>query len=411
MKPNYQHSKIYVALPALNEFSYLQDFVKCIQSQTFKSFELVVCVNQPESWWSESAHLAECENNQQSIKWFSEQEKLNLIILDKSSKGKGWAAKKSGVGWARKTLMDYIAEKANDNDIILSLDADTIFNPNYFQSIIDNFKSDPKQVAVSVPYYHPLTEDEDTNRHILRYEIYMRYYALNLWRIKSPYNFSALGSAIAVPVWAYERVGGISPHKSGEDFYFLLKLRKFGKLGLWNKEKVYPAARYSDRVFFGTGPAMIKGAAGDWESYPIYDDRIFDEVKATYLAFESLFTADVGFPMKEFLSDLFRDEKWFEPLRNNSSSSKHFIKACHDKVDALRILQYLKFQQKQCQISNEEMLKNYLVKYHVSNTNSEILKKLDASWSFDTISITDLNSLRDSLVEIEEKYQKDESSK
>ena len=411
MKPNYQHSRIYAALPALDEYSYLKEVINCVKSQTYTNFELIVCVNQPEGWWLDSEHKSACQNNQESIKWLLNQDEVNLTLIDKSSKGKGWEKKKSGVGWARKTLMDFIVDKAKDDDIILSLDADTVFNPNYFQSIVDNFKSNPKLVAVSVPYYHPLTEDEDTNRHILRYEFYMRYYALNLWRIKNPYNFSALGSAIAVPIWAYKRVGGISPHKSGEDFYFLLKLRKFGKLGLWNSEKVFPAARYSDRVFFGTGPAMIKGAAGDWSSYPIYDFRIFDEIEMTYSLFEKLYKENLDFPMKAFLSNLFKDEKWFEPLRKNSSSFKHFIKACYDKVDALRILQYLKFRQKQSEFSDEEMLRKFLLKFHLLNENAEMLEILDPSWTFEKANVDDLNSLRNFLVKIEEKYQKDEYSK
>ncbi len=93
-------------------------------------------------------------------------------------------------------------------------------------------------------------------------------------------SFTAIGSAMALPVKSYRAIGGMTPHKSGEDFYFLQKLRKFGKVLTWNKEKVYPEARYSDRVFFGTGPAMIKGRDGDWSSYPIYPFELFDEIKA-----------------------------------------------------------------------------------------------------------------------------------
>ena len=268
MKPDYRHSKIYIALPAMDELLYLPQFIECVKAQTFNNYELVVCVNQPKSWWFEADHLPVCENNQKSIDWLREQKDIVLTLIDKSSEKNGWNAKKLGVGWARKVTMDFICEKADDHDIIISLDADTTFSPDYFQSIIDNLNANSHKVAISIPYYHLLTEDKDTNKNMLRYEIYMRHYALNLWRIKNPYNFSALGSAIAVPVWVYKRVGGISPHKSGEDFYFLLKLRKFGLLQLWNKEKIYPAARYSDRVFFGTGPAMIKGASGDWSSLP-----------------------------------------------------------------------------------------------------------------------------------------------
>jgi glycosyltransferase involved in cell wall biosynthesis len=408
MKPNYQDSKIYIALPALAEMSYIPKFFDCVRTQTFKNWELVVCVNQPEIWWNDKDHLAECENNQDSLIWLEKQNDINLIVIDKSSKGKAWFGKKVGVGWARKTIMDFISTKAEANDIILSLDADTTFEPNYFQSIISNFIKQPKSVAISVPYYHPLTKDSATNRDILRYEIYMRYYALNLWRINNPYNFSALGSAIAVPVWAYKKVGGISPHKSGEDFYFLLKLRKFGMLQLWNSEKVFPAARYSNRVLFGTGPAMIKGATGDWASYPIYDYVSFDQVEETYASFGKLYREDIEFPMKSFLSDLFKDINWHRPLRKNSKTVDQFIKACQHKVDALRILQYLKFDHKKNEFRDEDMLSNYLQQFHKDFVESDIGIDLKSKWTFDKCATSSLNALRNYLATIEEKYQRNE---
>jgi len=233
----------------------------------------------------------------------------------------------------------------------------------------------------------------------------MRYYALNLWRINNPYNFSALGSAIAVPVWVYKRVGGLSPHKSGEDFYFLLKLRKFGLLGLWNREKVYPAARYSARVLFGTGPAMIKGATGDWSSYPIYDFKLFNEVANTYASFIKLFNEDINSPMKDFLAELFKDANWFEPLRKNSASVDQFVKACIHKVDALRILQYLKFKQKEYDSRGEEMLNKYISKFHNSEDWLALSTTLTANWSFRDSPVSVINELRDFLVKMEEKYQ------
>jgi len=314
----------------------------------------------------------------------------------------GWDAKNLGVGWARKTVMDAIVLKANENDIMLTLDGDTTFNPSYFSSVVKTIQSFPKAVALSIPYYHPLTGDEETDRNILRYEIYMRYYSLNLWRINNPYNFTALGSAIAVPVWAYKRVRGITPHKSGEDFYFLLKLRKFGEIIHWNPEKVYPAARYSDRVFFGTGPAMIKGRSGDWSSYPFYDFTLFDEVKESFDAFSDLFIMDVDYPMKSFLNEQFKDDQWHVKLRKNNPNLNRFIKACTDKVDALRILQFLKSSQKELGLSGMENLIHFLETFYPLETLNHKFANLD----FDHSSVDDLNLLRDFMIKKEEEYQK-----
>jgi len=232
--------KIYIALPIMNEFENIPKLMNLLLTQSYENFELWVCVNQPDSCWDDPGKIKSCEDNQKTLSYLKSFTGIQLQLIDKSSRGKGWDTKNFGVGWARKTLMDQIAQVADKNDIILTLDGDTIFNSAYISSVVKTIQTYPKAVALSIPFYHPLSGNEETDRNILRYEIYMRYYSLNLWRIKNPYNFTALGSAIALPVWAYQRVRGITPHKSGEDFYFLLKLRKFGEIITWNPEKVFP---------------------------------------------------------------------------------------------------------------------------------------------------------------------------
>lgn len=395
--------KIYIALPLMNEFENIPKLMQAILVQDYQNFELWVCVNQLESWWGDSEKISICENNKKSLEFLRNFDEFQVQIIDKSSKRNSWDAKNFGVGWARKTLMDAIVLKASENDIILTLDGDTTFSPSYLSSVLKTIETFPKAVALSVPYYHPLSADEGTDRNILRYEIYMRYYSLNLWRINNPYNFTALGSAIALPVWAYRRVRGITPHKSGEDFYFLLKLRKFGEIINWNPERVYPAARYSDRVFFGTGPAMIKGRSGDWSSYPFYDFELFDEVEKSFKSFSGLFYKDVDFPMKSFLSRQFKDEQWYLKLRKNNPSAERFVKACTDKVDALRILQFLKSSQKGRAGSDTEILIKFLKAFYPSESSINNF----ANFDFDHSPIKDLNLLRDFMLEKEEEYQKD----
>lgn len=397
-------AKIYIALPVLNEYENLNDFLKCLINQAYQNFELVVCVNQPDIWWDDLDKLDQCENNQKSIDLLTLVKKLDVKIIDKSSKGSAWNNKKYGVGWARKLCMDYCAKQASENDIILCVDADISFKEGYLSSIVSTIDRYPKAVVLSVPYYHPLSGDEENDRNILRYEIYMRYYALNLWRVQNRYNFTALGSAIAVPVWAYKRINGMTPHKSGEDFYFLQKLRKFGEVITWNPEKVYPSARYSDRVFFGTGPALIKGRGGDWSSYPIYNYRLFDEVEKSYATFQKLFEEEVEFPMKSFLDSQFGAKLWYVPLRKNSKTLKQFVKLITDKVDALRILQYLKSEQKKRNDDNESNLVEFLRLFYTEDSKNLNLANL----SFDKSTIEDLNELRNFLQAQEEKYQQND---
>lgn len=335
---------LYIAIPVINELAYLPATLESIAKQSFKgSFSVIICVNQPEEWWQDPEKVAVCENNQQLIQFLKQYSGFRITILDYSSPGKGWIGKKHGVGWARKVLFDHIMQIADDQDIVISLDADTQFKEHYFQSIYERFTQEGVH-ALSVPYYHPLGEDERANRAILRYEIYMRNYLLNLFDIDSPYSFTAVGSAIAVLVGSLRKIGGITPMKSGEDFYLLQKLQKMAPISNWNSESVYPASRFSSRVYFGTGPAMIKGDQGDWSSYPIYPQKLFEEVAFCYRALPQLWERDIVSPLISFLQKQYKTEDLWGPLRKNSKNLDQFKRAFHEKVDGLRILQFLKLQ-------------------------------------------------------------------
>ena len=298
--------------------------------------------------------------------------------------------------------MDYILDNSNDSDIIISLDADTTFSEQYFTSIELNIKNHPKTPAIAVPYYHPLSGKEAEDRAILRYEIYMRYYLINLFRIKSPYAYSALGSAIAMPVWALQKIGGMTPKKSGEDFYLLQKMIKFRPILNWNDEKVYPAARFSDRVFFGTGPAMIKGNDGDWSSYPIYPTELFDKIDDFYALIPQLFQENIKTPIDRVFGGLDASFKIWDRLRKNNKDLPHFTKAIHDKFDGLRILQFLKQSNEEMQTNNTEVLIIY-----IENQNRHIRIQSEYQYlSFIDSTISQLNEIRDYLCLVEDDYRR-----
>ena len=382
---------LHIALPAMGETANLAQFFSCMQKQTFRNFKLYVCINQYESWWNDSEKFHYCLDNEKSLRILSSKS-VEVEIIDKSSKGLGWPNKKGGVGWARKVLMDRIA-KEDKSGIIVSMDADTLYPEDYLKSVSDYFKQYPESVGLSIPYFHTLAGD-DTDRHILRYEIYMRYYALNMIRIENPYSFTALGSAMALPIWAYNKIGGMTPVKSGEDFYLLQKLVKNGAVGKWINTKAFPASRYSDRVLFGTGPALIKGAKGDWDSYPVYQPTFFDMVKETYDLFPDLYEKDVDTPMSVFLSEQFKTDDLWGPLRNNYKDRENFIKACMNKVDGLRILQFLRYQKNKSEpIHDEFVLKEFMQTNFAAKMDSglqQIIEKL----SFRTSAIEELDMLR-----------------
>ena len=336
-----------VAIPAMDELDYLPATLDALSCQQLKlPFEVYVCVNQPDVYWDDPAKVVICEHNQKLLDFLRYYDSLTLHILDYSSRGNGWKGKRCGVGFARKVLFDRILSEADSDDLVVSLDADTRAGSGYLQSLVENFSANCEMQALAVPYYHEENqEDEVQSRAMLRYEIYMRNYAINLLKINSPYGFTALGSAMVMRADALRKVGNITPLQSGEDFYLVQKFCKMGGLRLFNSECVYPAGRYSDRVPFGTGPAMLKGVRNVWDSYPIYPFTCFQPVKEAYSHLQELYEGKYSVKDNDFLLFLQKDtgkkDIWLD-IRQNVADYPHFVKAFHQKADGLRILQYVR---------------------------------------------------------------------
>ncbi len=391
--------KVYAIVPIMAESAYLPALLDCLAEQDYPNFEVVFCVNQPDSYWDNPIKQWVGEDNALCINLLNKKFSFKSTVFDRSSKHLGWDNKNYGVGWARKVPMDYASQQGEPDDLIVSLDADSVYEPGFLGSIVNSFNTHANVSGLSIPYYHKLTGDEAIDRNILRYEFYMRNYALNMLRIGNPYAFTAIGSGMACTIKHYKKVNGITPHKSGEDFYFILKLCKSGSLLRTTPCKVYPSARYSDRVFFGTGPALIKGAKGDWNSYPIYPYQLFDQVKESFDSFPELYKSDVDFPMNDFLARIFKDKLWWIPLRKNSKNEESFVKACRIKVDALRILQFLKTSADVNPTKDENNLKHFIsIFYDDFNKQHPLITNLN----FQQQSINELNLLRDFLVETED---------
>ena len=384
--------KLHIAIPVMQELELLPATLDCIAGQiNAEPFHVYICVNQPERLWNESEKRHICRENQAVLQLLSREDRFSLMVFDYASRGKGWKDKKSGVGHARKVLFDYITSHSEDDDIVVSLDADTTFGANYFSAIRKLFNRFPKSVGLMVPYYHCLTGDEVIDRAILRYEIYMRCYALNLFYIGSPYYFTALGSAMVIPVKSLKAVGGIAPYSSGEDFYLAQKLRKYGSLLLWLPETVFPSARLSDRVTFGTGPALIKGVKNNWDAYPIYPPEAFERLRKMFLLFPQLFENDCVTPVDDFLYSIFSNQNVWQPLRNNFKTEPQFIRACHQKIDGLRTLQCLRFYEKENDDS-KNLIKN--IRFHCGIELAE--------FQFENSSVETLNIIRNRLFEKEQ---------
>ena len=386
----YRH--ISVAVPALAEIGNLPDFIESLRRQSLSDFSIYICVNNPEGWDcdGDDSHRSMFIDNQKSIEYLHGIEnELDLCMIDRSSAGHGWNGKQQGVGWARKTLFDCIASTHDDNELIVSLDADTAFNDTYLESVLSAMNSHQEHCALCVPYYHPLSGNDTDDRAMLRYEIYMRHYFISLSVSRNPYAFTALGSAMVFPLWAYHRVGGITPLQGGEDYYLMQKFAKTGKILQSCDSVVYPQGRVSHRVPFGTGPAIAKGIDAMDNSYPLYSHKGFDAVAKTYALFPRLFDEEIETPMSAFLRQQLKTDNIWTPLRKNFKSRELFTHACAERVDGLRILQFLKTFPT---LSAEEELSVFCQQHNIS---------LPPDFDFRQTGINNICSLRDVLFDHE----------
>ena len=404
---------VHVAIPVQDEVENLSGCIDALRQQDGVRFVVWACVNQPEAWQHDPDRRGVCEANQVCLQMLSDEEDLDLRLVDRTSPGLGWPPKRGGVGHARKELMDAICTTADPDDLLVCLDADTVVPPGYLQSLVAAFDRHPSACGIAARYYHPLTEVKSVTRAMLGYEIYMRYYALNMWRIESPYSFTALGSAIALPVHVYRKVGGMTPRISGEDFYFLQKLRKHGRVLHWCETPVAPATRKSWRVPVGTGQAIVAACAGEHtDRYPLYHPELFDRVRSTTKAFPKLFAAPVETPLDGFLREKTNSDDPWQPLRENHKTLDRFVRACHERLDGLRILQYLKAEYRRAPTDDGRTLIDWLDRHGrvLPGTEAEVLHSLSVlhERKLADLSIPELDGIRRMLFNMEDRYRRED---
>ena len=325
--------------------------------------------------------------------------------------GVGWARKT-----AMDAALEYARSRPwpLERVLLACMDADTLYPEDYLECQAALFAACPEALALSNPYYHFLEEGlagakllgwkagtvvagdvpsgmfpqetvlegisssgpahaglsdsvpdcsldvngagSDSEKRacaMLHYEVYMRSYALNLMLVGHPYALTAVGSSMSCTLEAYRKIGGISPFKSGEDFYFLQKMLKTGAVLRHSPALSHPSPRLSTRVFFGTGPALNKGVEGQWASYPIYPMSLFGRMQDAYEALPDLYDFLCGPEVPDglcrplarkfdFWGAAFGSD-WWKPIKAHCGGRKaQFVRACMEKFDALRSLQFLK---------------------------------------------------------------------
>ena len=339
-----------VVIPACDEENNLfrtLDSLTTSNSALLEDFLILVVINHPpEAEWQ--IKIANCRTLEQFTASPLRQ-KLQLGWIDACSEGHELT--NGGVGSARKLGFDLaLTRLRSDIDpILIGLDADTLVDVNYLEAISRHFKQTKAGAAV-LPFAHRPADNAVEQRAIDQYELYLRCYLLGLTLADSPYAFHTIGSALACRSSAYVRCGGMNRRKAGEDFYFLQALAKTSGVENLYGTTVYPSARLSTRVPFGTGAAMVRLVSAQEQQlfYPLPAFELLGrwlKLVAASLELDGKALQAAATALANELGHFFHRQKLAETwdrLRQNNSSGQKLLQAFHTWFDSLKTQQLLR---------------------------------------------------------------------
>lgn len=269
---------------------------------------------------------------------------LQLGFIDASSPGNE-LPEKDGVGLARKIGLDcglsILADSPATVRLLCSLDADTTVAPNYLDAVHKAFDQDRAWAGV-VNFEHPLPDESAHREAIVDYEIFLRCHVHGLRVAGSPYAFHTVGSTMVCTPEAYAAVSGMNRRQAGEDFYFLQQLAKTGEMITIATTTVYPSARASHRVPFGTGRRVRQAIGNVTQSIGIYNPVVYTCVQRCFeLANEECQEVQEE-PVQKFLRGQKFDAAWTricEGVTTDQQRERQF----HTWFDAFRTLKLIHF--------------------------------------------------------------------
>lgn len=197
----------------------------------------------------------------------------NSVLLLDLEASRGALPARQGVGLARRLGADlalhWMATGAIASDWIAQCDADATLPSDYFTRL--HAVGDDTAAAV-FPYRHTGVDKRPLSMAAALYEYRLHHYVNGLSHAGSPYAYHTLGSCMAVRAGAYSRVRGAPIRAAGEDFHLLAKLAKVGRIARLDGACIELSGRASDRVPFGTGPAVRRlEASVDSEAIPLFE--------------------------------------------------------------------------------------------------------------------------------------------
>ncbi len=346
---------IIVVIPCFREpgiLATLESLVNCSLPEC--RTEVIIVVNHPENASPDTKEFNQ-HTKQEIDDWikFNSKKELCFYAIGPVELRKKWA----GAGLARKTGMDEAVLRFNQtgkkSGIIVSLDADTLVEKNYFTEIEKHLFNHPSHVGATISFEHQKNGLERKHLEgILLYEQYLHYYKNALEFTGYPNSMFTIGSAFAVIAEAYVKRGGMNRRQAGEDFYFLQNLAQIGAIGEITTTCVYPSARLSDRVPFGTGPVLQKWIDGEEDLNKSYNFDAFIDLKVLFDNRGYYFRKgkDQFDSISEFLPNSVKDFMEadnfiveIEDLNKNCSNLKSFNNRFFQKFNAFKILKFLNF--------------------------------------------------------------------
>lgn len=294
------------------------------------------------------------ETLKQARKWLAENPELpficHLLYFDDLPK------KHAGVGLARKIGMDEALRRftaVNYPGLIICLDADCCVSENYLAVLEEQFLTSLPG-SCGIHFEHPLDEvhEEELRQGIIHYELFLRYYVNALRHAGFPYAMHTVGSSMAVRADIYAKTGGMNRRKAGEDFYFLHKVVTHGHFMNIINAAVYPSARISHRVPFGTGKSQA-----EWQKNPLrlcetYHFQIFEDLKVFLSKVDEFYEAGTEQASASLCSmseavQAFLEQQNFvnklEEIKGNTSSRRTFRKRFFNWFDGFSVLKFVHF--------------------------------------------------------------------
>ncbi len=353
--PEEARADIIVVIPCFNEpdiFTTLNSIKNCYRVESH--ILIAVIVNSSESSAIEAKHLNR-NTHEELMKYSSEfnDDRLTLtsVLCEDLPK------KHAGVGLARRIGMNLAIQhflvQNKKNGVIVSLDADCTVSENFFTSILESYQNNENLIATIHNVIHRVDGgDVELESAVRQYETYIKCYSRGLENIGFPYYYPTIGSAFSVTADAYVKVGGMGRQQGGEDFYFLQKIFQQGEVEFIENITVFPLARFSDRVPFGTGPALQRINDESDSVLKVYSMQSFKELKCLFDIKHLFYKKDqrcvtdlingLHPAVKDFIRDFGVIDK-INDCNRNSATIDTFEKRFFHHFNAFLIIKYMNY--------------------------------------------------------------------